>query len=127
MFGRLVAISVLSLGLFATSCGGDDDELSAQDACYQLADILCDKFFNCFTSEQLTAAQDVVGLNAADCKTKYKASECNADAVKCDLGETYHADQASSCVAQYKGLSCTDVMAGDDMPTPAACNLICSK
>jgi len=118
---KLVLIIALSL-----SCGGDD-ELSAQEGCNQAVDILCDKFFSCFTKEEADAAKDFIGLNAADCKVKLKAAECGADNVKCNLGETYHADKASECVNGYKGLSCTDIKKGANLPEPAACTLICTK
>ena len=112
---------VVSLG----SCGGDS-ALSQQDACKSQVNLLCDKFFSCYSTQELSlpAVQAIIGLNAADCKVKYSA-ECTADKVKCNLGQTYHADKAQACVDAYSGLSCADVKK-DKLPEPAACAQVCS-
>ena len=127
MIKKLLSLSVLSLTIgLGASCGSSDSSMSETEACNQLVATLCTKMFNCYTAAELTLVQSTVGLNVADCKTKLGAQQCNADAVKCDIGETYHADKAAECVTQYKGLSCTDIKTVP-MPTPAACDLICSK
>ena len=116
----------LFLAVLGVSCGGDS--LSASDACQQEVSALCDKMFNCFSKDVLDAAKSQLGLNAADCKTKFNASECNADNIKCDLGKTYQADKAEECVNGVKNLSCNDIQSivtTGKVPTPAACDLVC--
>ena len=124
---NLLSLSLLSLACaLATNCGSGESAMSETEACIDLDNTYCDKLFNCYTKEEMASVQDQYGLNATDCKTKLHAQDCNPDAVKCDLGQTYHPDKAVECVSLFKGLSCND-MRTDPLPLPAACSILCSN
>jgi hypothetical protein len=118
---KIVFVTFMAMAL---SCG--DDEPSQVEACNQVMDILCDKFFSCYTKEQLDAAQSVVGLNAADCKVKFKAKNCGVEEVKCDAGETYHGDKAKQCVDAFRDLSCNNIRMGT-ITEAAVCKQVCTN
>jgi hypothetical protein len=110
--------------LLLLSCGGDD--LTPVDSCKQVYSILCDKIFNCLTPAEKELNKADIGLNAADCKVKFQASECNADKAACDVGETFHSDNAQMCLSGFMMLSCNDVKADPFIP-PAICGQVCTK
>jgi hypothetical protein len=118
---RIFGLSVLVF----LSCGGGDD-LTPVEACKQEWSILCDKFFNCLTADEKEAAKPIIGLNAADCKAKFQASECNADKAKCDAGETFHSEAAETCLSGIGTLSCNDVKQ-EQIVLPASCDQVCTK
>ncbi len=122
---------LLVSGVLSAGCGGDDDdkELTPVEACEQVMGVLCDKFFDCLTQEQLTALSSVVGLNSADCKTKFIADSCSTTNTMCDSGETYNASAASQCLDGYKAYSCNNILgyADGSTPDPAICDQVCAR
>jgi hypothetical protein len=108
------------------ACGGGDD-ISQIDACKEAQSIACDKLFNCLDKTLLEALKMQIGLNAADCKVKFQASECNADKAKCDAGKSYNAGNAQMCLSGLRQLSCNDITRDiSNIPEPAVCALICN-
>ena len=126
---KLLAVAAFGMGISAFgACGGGDGTGSVSDpvsACKENIAVTCDKIFGCFTKEELDAAQQVVGLNATDCRDKLGV-ECTPDKSNCDSGETFHADKAQSCLDGMKTLSCNDIKK-EPIPKPAACDQVCTK
>ena len=120
---RLTFLAVFGLcASSVSSCGGGG--VGAQEACNEIYVSLCNKFYDCYTKDQIAANKDVFGLNRGDCAVKYQNSECTTTKVACDSGQTYHADKADACLSGFKALSCTDIMA-TTLPTPAVCDQVC--
>jgi hypothetical protein len=119
LFPALFAIS------FAIACGGDMDEI---EFCNEAQSALCGKLHNCLPAavKDDPAVKAAIGLNAGDCTVKFRAEQCNADKAKCMSGKSYHADQAENCLGGLRNLSCTDIQDLSNIPTPAACNLVCT-
>lgn len=126
----LLAVAVSAVGIWTLgACGSDNNGAGSVsdpvEACKQSSQIVCDKFFACYTKEELDMLKDVIGLNAADCTTKFNA-ECTPEKSNCDAGETYHADKASECLDGFKAFTCTDIKRSP-IVEPAACAQICTK
>lgn len=111
-------------------CGDDDDGgPSAEEACSEGMKVMCGKYFNCLTAEELDFYATVIGNSVRDCTTKLTAANCNEDAVRCDAGEKYNPARAQECVDGLREFSCDDVagnIAGTT-PEPAACDLVCEQ
>jgi hypothetical protein len=114
---------LVAVALFVLSCGGGE-ELSPRGACNQLQDVQCDKVFACYSQEILDASTSTFGRNAAECKVKFRASECSIEKTMCAPGTTFNAPNAAACVADYRQMSCDDFAAPDFMP-PASCGRPC--
>ena len=120
---RLALFSVFAASISSlSSCGGSD--LSEQEGCNQVYASLCNKFYDCYSKDDLAANKDIFGLNRGDCAVKYQNMNCTPTMVACDSGQTYHPDKAQSCLAGFKSLSCSDIMM-TPLPTPAVCDQIC--
>jgi hypothetical protein len=114
----------LSALLVLSSCGDEEEGLTAMEACSQVQGAFCDKVFNCLPAAEKEARKAAIGLNAADCKVKFVASECNADKIRCDVGKTYKPANAKACVTGVTALSCNDITGGN-LVTPAICDQVC--
>lgn len=126
MRSKLLIAALFAIS-FAVGCGeGDKSQI---EACNEVQDIMCEKFHNCLDPalKDMPAVKAVIGLNAGDCKVKFRASECNADKARCEAGKTYKPDQAEACLSGLRTLSCTDVTRDlGNIPEPAACALVCA-
>jgi hypothetical protein len=127
---KLLAVAAMGVGIWAFSaCGGDDSSSGSisdpVEGCKQGNEVICDKFFKCFTQAELEAAKDIIGLNAADCVTKFNA-ECTPEKQNCNAGETFHADKASECLEGFRAFTCADLKR-DPIVEPAACEQVCTK
>lgn len=123
----LTWLAVPGCGGGGSGSGGSSDPVAQ---CKQLATTICSAFFGCFTKAQQEAAVDTIGDNETDCVTKWESADelnCTTEGVKCDSGQTYHADEANECVQQFEAFSCSQFMgfAAGTTDTPAACNEIC--
>lgn len=122
---KSTGFALVLFGSFALSaCGGGGGDLSPQGACKQVMAAMCDKFYSCFSKEELAAAKDFVGTSRADCVKKQQAENCSASDSACDSGETFNSDKAKSCISGFKALTCND-LESEDIPTPAVCDQVC--
>ncbi|HLU67462.1 MAG TPA: hypothetical protein VKZ63_14370, partial [Kofleriaceae bacterium] len=119
--------SVLAAALVTLFCAcGGGGGASPEEACNGLAEVTCEKFFECLTEDQRAAA----GLTTeaacvADYKAQFGCAELTEDNA-CEANETYNSDEADSCIDQLAGLSCDQVLDGiEDSETPA-CNRVCT-
>ncbi|MET0594548.1 MAG: hypothetical protein ABW133_17745 [Polyangiaceae bacterium] len=126
---KFFAVAACAMGVWMFgACGSSNSGGGASDPvglCKEVKGTLCDKIFNCFTKAELDLLKDSFGLNATDCRDKLQPP-CTPDQSNCDSGETFHADKAQACADGVKTLSCNDIKM-DTIPTPAACDLVCTK
>ncbi len=109
---KLAFLGSLAIGL--VSCGSDGS--SQVDACGQAMAAKCNRAFACNGAAGLAAkGYSSVG----QCTAGEQAKNCGA--VKCDYGQTYHADQVKSCVDALNNQVCSDLS-----NEPPACVLVCS-
>jgi hypothetical protein len=119
---RLFFFAAASLALALSACGGS----SPSAACNDAASAACDKMYTCYTGAELDAIKGIYGATAAECTTKLqtmqncaaKTSTSNA----CETGKTYDSAAASTCISEFKALSCDALKAN---MTPASCNNVC--
>ena len=124
-FGVLTC--VVMAGLSVSACSSDSGGSDPVSKCKELAAATCEKYYNCFSEEELTAASAGVGNNKADCVDK-QGSQCNADSAKCDSGEAFHSDKADACISGFQAFSCDEFRGlGTTTQSPAACDQVCSK
>ena len=65
----------------------------------------------------------------AACVTEWETDEgCANQTVEntCDSGETYHPNEASSCLSQLRALDCSQVRSGDIEAQAPACDRVCT-
>lgn len=120
---RLCGVALM-LELAAVGCGGSD-RLSPSDECRQTTVALCERYYACYTPDEIAAKglpatqDDCVAMMESDagCAQETEASTCTGNG-------TYHDDQARLCVQQISGLACTELQ---ELNTAApACAQICS-
>jgi hypothetical protein len=104
-----------SLGTGLVGCGGG---LSEKDACNQAMAAMCERRFACEGATGLATMGSYA--TAADCTAGMQAMNCNP--ASCDPGETYHSDQAKTCVDALKNQACSTLDTA-----PASCNSVCSS
>jgi hypothetical protein len=111
------------------ACGGDDDGSTADpsQACDQLVEVLCAKYFECTTE----AERDALGIpeTEAACiselKDTYGCAEVTLDNV-CDGSETYVSSAAAECLDQLDAAECGQLRDGYDEEEDApACGETC--
>ncbi|MCE9577399.1 MAG: hypothetical protein K8W52_29895 [Deltaproteobacteria bacterium] len=124
----------LALALAATLAACTDDAATgttARAACEDAQAALCERFYSCFTAEELTAA----GLPATEAActamfTEMAGCATQTSANICDPGETYHPERAADCLDQYSALTCSLIRDGSedqiDAATPA-CAAVCAS
>jgi hypothetical protein len=103
------------------SCGA-----SPQQLCTDIANITCDRFFECATDAQKTANVSLFGADLSACKTKLAqdrqcATYTNEESA-CGAGQTFSAANASSCVSEYRAATCVSL----ESVTPEVCERICT-
>ncbi len=125
--GRFCGFAVL-VAASAIGCGGSDS-LAPRDACDQTASALCERFYTCLTAAEISAS----GLPAteAECVSMAESDAgCAQETLMtaCPGNGTYHGDQASLCVSQVSGWSCSQLRDQNFDPNTAApaCTKICS-
>ena len=128
---KLLAVVACGVGIsIFGACGGGGSSGGGSvsdpvEGCKQGAQVICDKIFKCYTKDELDLLKDAVGLNAADCATKFSA-DCTPEKQNCNAGETFHADKASECLDGYKTFTCEDIKRSP-IVEPAACAQVCTK
>lgn len=122
---HILFVSIVSV---LGACGGGSS-LSPRAACEQVADVLCERLYACYTATELMQAG--YPATEGECVTQTRTmSNCAAETedTTCDAGQTYNADAAGDCVDEIGGLTCaqiTDQNTDIDMAAPS-CNLVCS-
>ena len=119
----------LCLSLSSLVACGDGDSLAPREACDQLVEATCGRFYACLTAAEISAA----GLppTEAQCITQRQTQlGCAAQTVEstCDTGETYHADKAGACVDEFQALECAQIRDPNlDLDTAApSCGQVCT-
>lgn len=119
---RLFFFAAASLALVLSACGGT----SPSAACNDAATAACDKMYSCYTGAELDAIKMVYGADAAACASTLKTQQnCAAKTdttTACESGKTYDSAAASTCISEFKALSCDALKGG---MTPASCNTVC--
>lgn len=130
MFQRIVLHAMLISGL-AAGCGGgsDGDGSSPRTACEEANESLCERFYTCFSAQELAAigfpsteAACITMMNAqAGCEAQTTTNACTGN-------ERYNAGEAARCTDQIAGLACSQVRDEDFDFTAAApaCDKVCA-
>lgn len=124
-----IACSLLLLLSLPSACGGDDGDdaqssSSAQQLCNDLADAVCERLYDCFSSEELRLAG--IPSTTAACKASERAARGCAAASEDDLcegSERFHESMADKCIAQLHDASCRQLRTSDDYAP--ACDNVC--
>lgn len=118
---RLFVFAAAALAFALSACGTSPEQL-----CKDAVAASCDKMYTCYTGAELDAIKSSFGATAADCATKLEATAaCSTKkdaATACESGQTYDAAAASSCVSDFKALSCDALKSN---MTPSSCNNVC--
>jgi hypothetical protein len=114
-------LSALVLAAAMLGCGGSGNNGAGNTsdpvaACKNLFTTLCNKLFQC----NATGAAQAYGSSSA-CVTALSGN-CNAAGTACPGGTSYNPSNASACINDYAGESCTDVT---NNVSPASCSHIC--
>jgi hypothetical protein len=107
------------LGFVVSSCGSSSGGNSAA-LCQEGTVAICDKVFDCPEAADI---RQFFGATKAECVTSLNA-QCSMNNA-CEPGQTYHADQARTCVDGIKASSCADFVGGGGAG-PAACDAVCT-
>jgi hypothetical protein len=128
MTKQIVASVVLAIGLLGGGCGGSDG-LNPREGCERLMEVLCHQIYACYTADEIMAEQ-FPPTEAACVMTLQNDAACaqETDANACAAGQTFHPDEAQSCVNQIDALSCAQVRSsGTDLETAApSCSRVCA-
>ena len=123
---RLVLAMVV---MVSGACGGDDGGSAADpsQACDQLVEVLCSKYYECLTEGERDFLQ--LPPSEAGCITElkdtYGCAEVTLDNV-CDGSEVYNASAAAECLDQLDGAECGMLRDGYDPEEDApACDDTC--
>lgn len=126
--GRMCWRFMVVMGMAVAGCGGSDS-LSPREACDQLSASLCERFYACYTTAELSSS----GFPATEsaCVTMLQSDAGCAQvtaANTCSANETFHGDQANTCVDQISGLECSRIRDSNfDLDTAApACGKTCA-
>ena len=123
---KIGVLVCLGAALFSVSACSSSDSSSNDPValCKELSATQCQKYYSCYSADELKASVDDVGTSQADCVKKFDA-ECTGEA--CNAGLTYHGDFARTCVDEYAKLSCSQVIALNDgtAAPPTACTKVC--
>jgi hypothetical protein len=112
--------------LALAGCGGGDS-VSPREACNDLAEIVCGKFYECLTETE----RDLLQLPASeaacisDLKDQYGCEEQTVDNT-CEGSEVYQPDKADDCLDQIARLECGEVRDGDVESDAPACGEVCT-
>jgi hypothetical protein len=112
---------------FGAGCGSDP--LSPREGCEQLAAVLCEQLYACYTPGEIAALM-LPPSEAACVSSLEEAQGCAAQTSEnaCEGNATFHGDEAESCVDQIGGLSCGAVRDPDFDVSIAApsCGRVCA-
>lgn len=124
----LVSITLMAALPALTACPADGDSMSPREACEAEAAAFCDRFYACFSQEELAAA-GFPGSEAACITMREQSQGCAAQTLDniCDGSETFHGAKAVQCIEQMENLACSTLRdpATIDDALPA-CNLVCA-
>jgi hypothetical protein len=121
------AVLALALGLVA-GCTSQvsGKESSPQSDCEALVDVVCGKYFECFSSEERAAAG--VPATEESCVDSTRADfECAGQSLDtaCPAGQTYDPAAAAACLNEHAALSCDAIRTDlEDSDTPS-CATVC--
>ncbi len=116
---------VLSIALLA-GCPNDDDGLTPRQACEDASVTLCERVYACLSPSELAAAG--FPSSEAACVVNLEQKEgCAAQTLDnaCDGNETFHPRNASACVDQLEGMTCSQLRAGQIKTAAPACDMVC--
>jgi len=123
-------VASLCVAMLLSACGGDDDNggtgntSTPSAACKSLTKVICEKFYTCFTKEQLAQAAELVGTSQTDCETKIM--DCSEEETKCETGKTFSSSNASACLGDVKAYTCSELLnLADESDGPASCEQVC--
>lgn len=111
------SLFAVAVALSLVGCG-----TSPTQACKDIAATTCNKMFSCYTGAEVDAIKTIFGATESECTTKLTASSNCEKAEPCDAGKTYDANAATTCINEYKALTCDKLKAGN---TPTSCNSVC--
>ena len=113
----------LALALGAAGCSSEvaGDESSPATDCDALAEVVCGKYFECFSPEERAAA--MIPASEESCVDSTRADfECASQTLDttCADGQTYDAVAAADCLAEHAALSCDAIRTDlDESDTPS--------
>jgi len=123
---RNAALALVLTAALMPAC--TDAGASPRAACEDAQAALCNRFYACFTPDELVAA----GLPSSEaaCVTMFAdLAGCPAQTLDnvCPSNQTYHPDRATDCIDQLGALTCSQVRDGSmiDANTPA-CAAVCA-
>ncbi len=93
---------VVGVGFAFMACGSS----SPSDACNKLAQVLCQKAYECATPQELAAAGYT---SESDCESKQKSAYDCENPIACPNGGVYHGDQADQCLSNYQNATCGQI------------------
>jgi hypothetical protein len=128
MTKQIVASAAVAFGLLVGGCG-DSNGLNPREGCERLVEVLCHQIYSCFSDAERMA--DGFPATEASCVMLLQDdSECaqETDQNACPAGQTYHGNEAESCVNQIGALSCAQVRdSGTDLQAAApSCGRVCT-
>ena len=106
--------------------GGETGSESPSETCSRVAEVICQKLFDCYSAGERAAAmlpateEECLGQIEGDlaCATQTADNQCAE-------GETYDPELAQNCVGEYEALTCDVVRDGiADTDTPS-CSQVC--
>lgn len=110
--------TLLLLGcLGAIGCG-----TSPTQACKDVVATTCKQIFTCYTSSEIDLIKTIFGESESACVTKLTASSNCEREEPCEGGKKYDAAAASTCIADYKALTCEQLKGGTSV---ASCEKVC--
>ncbi len=121
-------LAALFLAALAAGCGSQvaGEESSPESDCEQLVDVVCAKYFECFSPEERAAAG--VPASQDSCIDSTRADfECAGQSLDtaCAAGQTYDPAAAASCLAEHAALTCEVIRTDlEDSDTPS-CAEVC--
>jgi hypothetical protein len=121
--------SILVLAVLVGCAGNNDGGESPRQACEDTTSALCERIYACLTPEELSA--NGLPANEAACVTSFQANEgCAAQTTDnvCTNGNAkYSPSEASECIDQVHGLTCSEVRDPnfDQNVSAPACAKVC--
>lgn len=124
-----MAIRSMLIALSLAACGGTSSTGDTpRQACEDLNAAICERLYACLTPAELAAA-GYPSAEAACVTMSESQAGCAAQTADnvCDGNQTYHSDEASQCIDQISGLTCSDIRSDADLSAQApACAKTCS-
>ena len=125
-----MSIRIVLFGCFGmvVACGGSDG-VSPRQACEDSASALCERFYACYTAQELASAG--FPSSEAACVTTLQSQQgCAAETTQniCTGNAKYSPVEAQKCSDQITGLSCSQVRDPffDEATAAPACTMVCA-